>query len=79
MSLWMVSVIALAIFLLLTDPGRQLLAFLTTETSKRIAGYVVLCIRYVFKSHFLILKNLALPREVIFPSLRKDNQVNMRK
>lgn len=61
--------LVIVLFLIFTSAGRQALVALTGSTAQGVFAYLVLLFKHIIKAHIVVLKNLLLPRNIIFPTL----------
>lgn len=76
---WLIIVLVIVVLLLITAMGQKMFAELIALTGRGLFGYMVLFIRFTFRAHYLIFKNLIFSRKIIYPSLERDDQVNLKR
>jgi hypothetical protein len=72
---WILLLIFVVLLLLLTSAGRSAIGLFLSKTFIQAVGYGIFAIKFLFQSHLTIIRNLLLPRRVIYPTLEKDDSV----
>jgi len=56
-------------------PTRSALAWILDIPGKLLFQWAMFLVMRLFQAHFVVLRNLAMPRAVIFPTLKSDDRV----
>jgi hypothetical protein len=70
-------IIATLVFLALVSfpPSRSVLAWILDIPGKLLFQWAMFLVMRLFQAHFVVLKNLVMPRAAIFPTLKSDDRV----
>jgi hypothetical protein len=74
MLTWIITtlvVLALVAF----PPTRSALSWILDIPGKLLFQWVMFLVMRLFQAHFVVFKNLVMPRAVIFPTLKSDDRV----
>lgn len=76
--LWAIIFCIFFLLALFTAPGQYLFKAMSEGGSKNAYSYFVLFVRWIVKAHFVVIKNLVMPRKTINVSLEREDRVNHR-
>lgn len=70
-------IIATLVFIALVafPPSRSVLALILDIPGKLLFQWAMFLVMRLFQAHFVVLKNLVMPRAAIFPTLKSDDRV----
>jgi hypothetical protein len=70
-------IIATLVFIALVafPPSRSVLAWILDIPGKLLFQWAMFLVMRLFQAHFVVLKNLVMPRAAIFPTLKSDDRV----
>jgi hypothetical protein len=70
-------IIATFVFIALVafPPSRSVLAWILDIPGKLLFQWAMFLVMRLFQAHFVVLKNLVMPRAAIFPTLKSDDRV----
>ena len=70
-------IIASLVFIALVafPPSRSVLAWILDIPGKLLFQWAMFLVMRLFQAHFVVLKNLVMPRAAIFPTLKSDDRV----
>jgi hypothetical protein len=73
--LWVAGVL-FVLFLFFTTSGRTILAAMFGATFTAIFGHLMLFVKFLWRAHATVAKNLFLPRSIIYPTLDSGDNVS---
>lgn len=74
MLTWIITTL-IALALVAFPPTRSALAWILDIPGKLLFQWAMYLAMRLFQAHFVVLRNLVMPRAVIFPTLKSDDRV----
>jgi hypothetical protein len=74
MLTWIITTL-IALALVAFPPTRSALAWILDIPGKLLFQWAMFLVMRLFQAHFVVLRNLVMPRAVIFPTLKSDDRV----